>query len=369
MVPNVRPRYPQKHTVAFIGEAPGADEVSAGLPFVGASGRLLWAMAARHGFTRDTSFVGNVCQLRPSGNDIKLFSWTGPEIQSGLEQLWKDLAVVQPTLCILLGGTALRAFTGEITILNWRGSLFMARGYKCIAVVHPAAILREYGLKPLLDFDLRRAREEMGTKELSLPQRNLEIDLSAHEIIERLHRIKATKSTIAIDIEGYVNSMSCISIAETPHNCFVIPFDAMPEDLDWQVWRALSDVLADPTIPKILQNALYDTFVLQFGHNIPVRGVVDDIMLAHWELMCEMPKSLAFQASIYTREPYWKAERESEDRHTRLLYAAKDSAVTYEIRNVLRSRLTGTALTHYLFNLSLLEPILYMEMRGMRYAI
>jgi DNA polymerase len=366
-VPNVHPRYPQEHTVAFIGKAPGVNEVSVGLPFVGASSYHLWSTAAKHGFTRDTSFVGNVCQVHPPGDNIELFSWTGPEIQSGLDQLWKDLAVVKPTLCILLGSTALRAFTGETAILNWRGSLFMAKGYKCIATVHPAAVSREYGLKPLLDFDLRRAREEMGTKTLSLPQRTLEVDLSAHEIIERLRRIKVTKPTIAIDIEGYVNHMTCISIATSPTSCFVVPFDHLSEDIEWQVWRALSDVLADPTIPKILQNALYDTFVLQYGHNIPVRGVNDDTMLAHWELMCEMPKSLAFQASIYTREPYWKDERKDEDRHNRLLYAAKDSAVTYEIRNSLRTRFSPTAFRHYQLNLALLDPLLYMEMRGMRY--
>src|SRR5208337_2209742 len=212
-----------------------------------------------------------------------------------------------------------------------------------------------------LAFDLKRARIEGERPELVLPERTFEVNLSADELLRRLAHIKENHTLISIDIEGYVDGMSCISIAESPTTSFLIPFtNRWDEDTEMRLLHGLAQVLSDPTVPKILQNSLYDTFVLQYGYRIPVRGVVDDIMLAHWELFPEMKKSLAFQASIYTREPYWKEERDNEDQETRWKYCCKDSAVTFEIRNVLLKQLKGKGLENYRANMELLEPILYM---------
>lgn len=48
-------------------------------------------------------------------------------------------------------------------------------------------------------------------------------------------------------------------------------------------------------------------------------------------------------------------------------YCCRDSCVTLEICNKLDSMLMGCSLTHYQLNMGLLNPILYMEMRGIRY--
>ena len=367
------PRYiNQNYRIAFIGEAPGADEEYEGRPFVGYSGRLLWAEAAKVGILRDACFVGNVCQVRPPNNKIEAFDWNGVEIQSGLHQLSQDLLQFKPNLCVLLGNSPLRAFTGETGITNWRGSLLEGHldgiRYKCLAALHPAGILHEYSGKPLLAFDLHRAKQEGASAELVLPDRNLITNQAAEDICMKLDYIQSNKLTISIDIEGYVDGMTCISVAVSPTDAFIIPFtNRWDEPTETRLLRSLAEVLSDPTVPKILQNSLYDTFVLQYGYHIPVRGVVDDTMLMHWELLCEMKKSLAFQASIYTREPYWKEERDDEDQDTRWRYCCKDSAVTFEIRNVLLQQLKGRALEHYRLNMALLEPVLYMENKGINY--
>lgn len=57
-------------------------------------------------------------------------------------------------------------------------------------------------------------------------------------------------------------------------------------------------------VPKVLQNALYDTIVLAYGYDIHVSNVAEDTMLKGWEVYCELPKGLSCQASIYTREPH-----------------------------------------------------------------
>lgn len=370
-VPNELPTiHNQPYRIAFIGEAPGAEEDACGKPFSGTSGRLLWGVASRYGIVRDACFVGNVCQIRPPGNHIEVFSWTGDEIQSGLAQLWTDLAKFRPNLCVLLGNTPLRAFTGEQGITSWRGSLIKGSqfGYKCLASLHPAAILREYSGMPLFNFDMRRARQEGESPDLRLPERVFETDLSVDEQLAKLDWHITNKAEASIDLEGYWNNMTCISVCDTPYSGFLIKFHNYLSEYDeGRLWRKLAQLLGDKSVPKTLQNACYELFVLGYGHRIPIRGISDDTMLAHWELYCEMPKNLGLQASIYTKEPYWKDQRTDVDMHTRDVYCCKDSAVTMEIRNVLRKQLTPAQLTHYQFNLDLLDPVAYMEQKGILY--
>lgn len=240
-------------------------------------------------------------------------------------------------------------------------------GFKILPSLHPAGIMREYSGRALLDFDLKRARIEGTNSTLTLPQRTLRADLSWEEIVDRLKAIYDRKPVVATDIEGYWSNIWAISFAESPFDAFTIPLNSWEPFQEKLIMLWLARVLTDPGIPKILQNALYDTFCLQYGYSIPVRNVVDDTMLQHWELHCELPKRLSFLASIYTREPYWKDERDDEDRITRLLYCAKDSAVTFEVRDVLHRQLRGAMHEHYSFNKQLLPALLYMEQNGINY--
>lgn len=121
-------------------------------------------------------------------------------------------------------------------------------------------------------------------------------------------------------------------------------------------------------VPKVLQNSLYDNFVLGYGYGIPVLNVVEDTMLKMWEKYPELPKSLTVGASIYTREPHWKDEEMYESTGENLaIGCCRDTAVTVEICESLDSCLDGPAKQHYQTNIAMLNPALYMEMRGIRY--
>src|SRR5690625_7547568 len=52
----------------IIGEAPGADEDAAGLPFVGRAGQLLDQILESVGLQRDSRYVTNIVKFRPPGN-------------------------------------------------------------------------------------------------------------------------------------------------------------------------------------------------------------------------------------------------------------------------------------------------------------
>ena len=122
--------------------------------------------------------------------------------------------------------------------------------------------------------------------------------------------------------------------------------------------------MARRDVPKVLQNSLYDNFVLSYGFGILIRNVVEDTMLKGWEIYSELPKGLGVQASIWTREPYYKFERKSDDSDILYRYCAKDSTVTLEICQN-QDRFWKFGLTHYHKNEMLNR--LYMELRGIKY--
>jgi uracil-DNA glycosylase family 4 len=394
-VPNHFPTLSSHLRIALVGEAPGGDEVKKGEPFVGPSGRFLSALLARAGTSREACFVGNVCQHQPPGNEIAAFEWDGPEIQFGIEQLYKDLGVFKPNITVCLGGTPLHLFKlgfmekprkakqkGRFVFkwphppTVWRGSLFNSCvGTKCLSTLHPAYCLPNRCPEdaPLLQFDLRKAVREGGSPILRLPERKFTLDSSASSLCALMNQIEESPQPIAIDIEGYVGAMSCVSIAHSKTEAFIVPFfrkdgsNCFNLTDETKVWRSFASLMENPNVPKILQNSLYDRFVLHYSYGIRVRGVVDDTMLKWWELYAELEKALSVQASICTDEPYYKGDRKTQDDKTFFDYCCKDSAVTYEINSVLAPRVSGTSLSHYRLNIALLNPLLYMEMRGISY--
>jgi len=380
-VPNEQPRllHTVPYRIAIIGEAPGADEVVAKRPFVGVSGRLLDYLLSRVGILRSACLLGNVSQLRPPGNDITAFDWKGEEIQEGLRILTNEIADFNPNLCLLLGATALRAAKGYYeSITNWRGSLFTGgeqtpfAGRKCLATYHPAAALRVYEQTAIILFDLKRARTEGESKDLVLPERQIEVAKTVEDVEVWFQQHKGQNLKMGTDIEGYVDNLTCISFSDSPTSGFVIPFSGgggnywSPDD-EGQVWKELKQFLEDPTTYFVLQNGLYDRFVLAYTYGILITGVIDDTLVKHWELYCELPKRLSLQASLYTKEPYYKDERDSTNFNDFWTYNGKDSCVTLEISNRQDSQLVGLARQHYEFNMAMQNPLLYMELRGMCY--
>lgn len=388
-VPNQFPTCESPYRIAFIGEAPGAEEDQCGVPFSGASGRLLTALLSKVGILRAACFVGNICQVRPPNNDLSLFEWDGEEIQSGIDQLRQDLHAFRPNIIVLLGNTPLRVFGGnKYSISDYRGTLFKSElppfaGYKCMASFHPAAVLRQHDWMPLLTFDLQRALSEGTSNDLTLPSRNIRIcykpDDAISEITNLLRegqmaRVEGRAApTVSTDLEGYTSGITCISFARTPNDCFVIPFTRGREshfDLDDEcnVWRAISELCSTHLIGKKLQNCLYDSFVT-YHHKFLIANIIDDTMLKHWEIYSELPKSLAFQTSIYTKEPFYKSERKHDSQEIRLLYNGKDSCVTDECELEQQRILAGrpSALDHYRLNMQMLLPLLYMQIRGIKY--
>ena len=79
--------------VMLVGEAPGADEDRQGLPFVGASGKLLDAMLGWIGLDRATNaYISNILPWRPPGNRQP----TQAEVAACLPFIERHVALVAP---------------------------------------------------------------------------------------------------------------------------------------------------------------------------------------------------------------------------------------------------------------------------------
>jgi DNA polymerase len=136
--------------VMVIGEAPGADEDRAGLPFVGVSGQLLDRMLACIGLDRATAYITNVIFWRPPGNRQP----TPAEIAACLPFVERHIELVSPELLVLVGGASAKTILarGEgITKLRGRWhdyeSAGMSRPIPAMPTYHPAFLLRQPVLK------------------------------------------------------------------------------------------------------------------------------------------------------------------------------------------------------------------------------
>jgi DNA polymerase len=363
------------YRIAVIGEAPGEEEENYRRPFVGPSGKFLTGLMRDQGINRQACLIGNVCQHRPPHNDIDQFAWEGPEITDGLAKLADDVTAFDPHLCVLLGNTPLRAAVGtKSKISDWRGSLFISdwegpfQGRKCLPSLHPAYVLREFSGYPLLKFDLKRAREEGTTAALQLPHRTLQTGIDASELCWHLDNWPRGRRC-SVDIEGTLDKgWPCVSICGDPTHSICIVWSRFSETEHARVLQSFSRLMFRDDVPKVLQNQLYDNFVLSYGYGIPIRGVAEDTLIKGWSIFAELPRSLATQASVWTREPYWKNDEMYADVGEKLYQGcARDSAVTLEICHAQDAALTGAPLAHYHKMIELQTPFLYMELRGIRY--
>ena len=351
-VPSVFPTLTNfPYRIAIVGDYPCKDSQYFQVPFSGQGGKLLNGIISRVGIVREACFLGY--------------------IHEGLDA---ELDTFKPNITILLGKHSLQTYKAVKSLDDYRGSLFIGiTGRKMLATFSPADCWKMYDRTGYMMFDFAKALRHALTPDLVLPQRTLEVTLSYEELLTRLNALNLHPCTISVDIEGYWNNLSCCSIARSTSESFIVPFANLDSSSYWteeqeiEIWRAFTSVIANPAIPKVWQNGLYDRFVLQYGFGITVRGNVDDTMLKWHEKWCELEKGLGVQASVLTDEPYWKFERKSDTKEAYYSYCCKDSAVTYELNTKLETKLDDRQKAHYRHNHALLNPILYMELKGIRY--
>jgi DNA polymerase len=133
----------------FVGEAPGVDEDLQGEPFVGAAGHLLTKIIGAMGLSRDTVYIANILKCRPdmpprsSGNRKP----TLPEMQTCLPYLREQIALIEPSVIVALGATAVEGLLGATEgISRLRGKWQSFAGIPVMPTYHPAYLLRNMAM-------------------------------------------------------------------------------------------------------------------------------------------------------------------------------------------------------------------------------
>lgn len=395
LVPNHFPTIPdpQGRRLAIVGEAPGVDEEVVGEPFIGPSGKLLRAVLSHSGILPQSCFLGNICQHRPPNNDIESLDWHGPEIQEGLVKLTEDLHRFQPNCILALGRTAFRFFKSDkcyqgkpnkgnpsgyaIPLQDWRGSIFIgSTGHKTVACFHPVYIQRAFADIAYFRNDVSRAVRHSTHSAINGLARTGNLRPTISEVLTFIGDLRLHRTPASFDIEGYSDALgiTMFSICPTPTTGIVVPVyidgkNYWSEEEEALMWTAAAGWLADPLCPKKAHNAFYETLVYAWRHHCVIDGIISDTMMKQWEFYNELEKSLAVATSLWTEEPYYKDERESQNSDRKLLYNFKDSACTEEVDRAIEPALRKypAAYAHYEFNVSLIPAFTYLHLRGCRF--
>ena len=144
----------------FVGEAPGYHEDQQGRPFVGPSGELLTAMIERGmRLRREDVYIANVVKCRPPNNRTP----APDEVERCTPFLIRQIELIRPKVICALGGSALRALTGQQGgISHALGRPVDFRGAQLLPTFHPAYLLRNPAAKREAWEDLKTVMRILG---------------------------------------------------------------------------------------------------------------------------------------------------------------------------------------------------------------
>jgi DNA polymerase len=145
----------------FVGEAPGADEDRLGEPFVGRAGQLLTKIIGAMNLTRQDVYIANILKCRPPGNRNPL----PHEAHLCTPYLLRQIEIIQPGVIVALGlvaATRLLDLPPTTAVRDLRGRVLEFHGRPLIVTYHPAALLRNPGLKAPTWQDMQKVMGMLG---------------------------------------------------------------------------------------------------------------------------------------------------------------------------------------------------------------
>lgn len=337
--------------VMIVGEAPGAEEVQKLQPFIGSSGAELNKMLGEAGISRSECFVTNVSKYQPYANDIDQFfagakdrvtsahsmvrhKMVTEEIARGVEELKAEINLVKPNIIIPVGNTSLWALTGICKrpydlaapngISDWRGSMLVedlsGRSTQCIPTYHPAAVLRQWSWRAAAVHDLRRAARFRGGERFPYPDWKFILRPSFDTVCATLERLLQRLDSgehllLSYDIETRRGHTACAGLAWSLLEAICIPFMCAERregywslDEEAAIVLLLTRVINHKNAEVIGQYITYDSqYNYRHWHSVP--NVKQDTMISWHSMFSDLPKDLAFQASMncnYYR--FWKDE-------------------------------------------------------------
>ena len=387
---------PPTARVMLIGEAWGSEEERTLVPFSGASGQEFNRMLHDAGIMRSECYATNLVNARPPYNDISKWvtkkrkdiapdmvklrdAFVKPIVREGFEKLLREILLVQPNILVAAGGTALWALTGAWGVMKWRGSQlhlevppdlwprdlvgpsFIPPRPMLIPTLHPAAVLRDTALRSITVNDLKRVARWRNKKEYeNVPNWHFEVRPTYASAVDRLEKLLLLLDAseglwLDFDLETRAGHIACAGISWSCEEAVSIPFMCvesregywLPEQEAQLVWL-LYRLLTHPNAKIRGQNLLYDCqYTYRHWHFVP--RVIQDTMIAHHSAFCGLPKSLAYQSSMYSDHYlFWKDDGKTWEKDV-----GEDQLWRYNCVDCVRTREVGEGATATIKSLGL----------------
>jgi uracil-DNA glycosylase family 4 len=410
----------KKAKVVFIGESPGYNEEVEGKPFVGAAGDMIKECAEEAGLVFSRFYVMNSARCR-----IDKSKMSGKEITSALsfcrEYVTRTIEILKPKLIIASGDFALRQILRKSGITKARGRYEFSKEFDCYVMpcFHPAYILRNRSLKPLLVEDLKTVKRFMRNN-YTPPE---DSRVTHYQEVDSIQFLIDQKKPVALDTEGqgldwldpnYIMISLSLSDKSGSGYDFVL-FEEVGAGDSWDYtfkWnrippgkkkRQLVDVyvkrvedferkldeiealLADENIRIYTHNGSFDfhcietTFARERGYLPKIEGWVIDTQAASHLIdenlfkMSRLDELQKFYSNIKNEyniefeKKYDKADMLSVPRESRTDYAAQDADVTYQVTQGLKKELAkNPKYVNYLvkFIMPTLKSLMMLESNG-----
>ena len=395
----------------IVGTCPGKADLLKGEPLVGSAGRVLDRLLASAKIGRHECYILNAVGEEPPGKDIKNMitteklskaaaakrihvpgSTTGAYVTKEFLD-WQTLLLDRINKCdaqivIPLGAVAMFACTGKNGILNWRGSLIYDErlpGKTIIPTIHPDMTFQAPLFEYHLLHDLERAQQECYRPQ-GIPKRKYRTQTGFAEAMWYLEECNK-HGRVGFDIETKRTKktedfqdweMSCFSLASSRDDCICIQLVDNRGDnyfslqQEREILQALFKLLANPNVIKVGHNIIFDLSFIFKKYGV-TGWPVDDTMIASGILMPDFKKKLDDLTSIYSLEPYYKADGGKQ--HTGfgvslekfVLYSAKDAVVLLDIWEQQEQELKeqGNWET-YCLQRDMIQPLLFMGALGIK---
>jgi len=155
--------------IMLVGEAPGMEEDSAGLTFLGEVGDLLKKMLNAISIKKENIYSTYAVNFRPP-EDRKP---TSTEIKRYSQFLQKQISIIKPKLIILMGSTAMESLTGLNSKISlergkWKEVIVQNTTYNIIITFNPSYLLRIPENKKHSWEDLKKIKQKIIDLKLSI---------------------------------------------------------------------------------------------------------------------------------------------------------------------------------------------------------
>lgn len=135
--------------IAFVGEAPGAEEEKLKKPFVGPAGQKLEQIIKAMGLTRDAVYISNIVKFRPKIDDGRMQGSrnrppTIDEMAACLPFIRAEIELIRPRVIVALGRTAAEGLLERSEpIAAFRRQVHGFAEIPVVVTYHPSYLLRQ----------------------------------------------------------------------------------------------------------------------------------------------------------------------------------------------------------------------------------